>query len=67
MRKASFTAHQIMAVIKSVELKYNCEHLHESLNNPTPAEHRLQHPLAGISKKCMGLKRDYLQHRFSAS
>ncbi len=50
MRKVHFTEHQIMAVIKSVELEYNCERLHESLNNLTPAEHRLQHHLAGISK-----------------
>lgn len=44
------TLNEVRDVTERWLLEYNCERPHESLNNLTPEEYRLQHLLAGISK-----------------
>jgi hypothetical protein len=45
--------------------EYNCERLHESLNNMTPEEYRQRHYLAGISKSVWN-KNPWLTGRLTA-
>jgi len=55
------TLNEVQEITEKWLSEYNCERPHESLNNMTPEEYRQHHYLAGISKKCMELKRVYLQ------
>lgn len=44
------TLNEVREITERWLSEYNCERLHESLNNLMLEEHRLQHHLAGISK-----------------
>lgn len=44
------TLNEVREITEKWLSEYNCERPHESLNNLTPEEYRLQHYLAGISK-----------------
>jgi len=44
------TLNEVREITERWLSEYNCERSHESLNNLTPEEYRLQHHLAGISK-----------------
>ncbi len=44
------TLNEVREITERWLSEYNCERPHESLNNLTPEEYRLQHHLAGISK-----------------
>lgn len=44
------TLNEVREITEQWLTEYNCERPHESLDNMTPEEYRLQHHLAGISK-----------------
>lgn len=44
------TLNEVREITEKWLSKYNCERLHESLNNMIPEEYRLHHYLAGFSK-----------------
>jgi len=44
------TLNEVREITKRWLSEYNCERTHESVNNLTLEEYRLQHELAGVSK-----------------
>lgn len=61
------TLNEVREITEKWLSEYNCERPHESLNNMTPEEYRQHHYLAGISKKCMELKRVCLHSQLVCS